>query len=512
MSTSVSPPAEDASLAYLTNGTDASRLHSIAQARSTGINITESESIPLREKIGFSLGANVDLICGSLLTGLFMQIFNICLGMIPADIGTVLMIMMAWNAMLDPIAGYVTDNVRTRWGRRRPYMIFGAIGCAAIYPVFWFMPPTLPEQGRFFYLLLAGLGYYTCYSFWAMSYYGLQLELTPNYHERTRLTAWMTAFYKIASLGAGWNGALIASAWFATADGSPDIVAGMRHVCWPYTLFLLLFGVAPALLVKEREFGFVPRKGAAGPDREPFWKNIRESVSNRPLWILISISFLLVVGTASVGAVGTYVGIYYLFDGDLAKAGMIAGWKGTVITVSGLLLIPFWTWLGRFYDKRTLVIATLSLTIVGHLIGYFLYTRSNPWLSIIPGFFESGAMSAIWLFLPSMKGDVADYDEQLTGRRREGSINSFYSWFFKAALTLSAGLGGWVAKSTGFDVNLNAHDAIFQQRVFMVYLFLPLFFWIAALALAFTYPLTRDRVAAIRAENEARRGTVKTAA
>lgn len=476
---------------------------------SPALLVPESERIPIREKVGFSLGANVDLITGSLLVSLFMPIFNIGLGMTPIAIGLILMLLRAWDAVTDPVMGYVTDNFYTRWGRRRPYMVIGAIAMALIYPVFWFMPPELSDGAKFTYLLLTGMAFYTASTCWCMPYYGLQLELTPNYHERTRLTAWMTTFYKVAALGTAWHMALISSSHFANAEtGKADIINGQQTVCWIIAGFLLCFGLAPAFMVKERVFGPVTTdaEGKKNIAREPFWKNIRESIHNRPLWILIGVSFLVVVGSMSVGAVGQYVFIYYVFDGDLLQAGVIGGWKGTILTVSGLALIPFWTWLGRFYDKRNLVIACLLTTMFGHGLGYFLITPSHPYLSLISSFFESAAMSAIWLFLPSMKGDVADYDEQQTTRRREGSINSFYSWFFKAALTLSAGIGGFVLQATGFDVKVNADDPVIHLRMFLVYILLPLFFWGAALLLVWIYPLTRARMGEIRTEIESRRG------
>jgi GPH family glycoside/pentoside/hexuronide:cation symporter len=475
--------------------------------------VPEAERIPLREKIGFSLGANMDLVSNSLLIGLFMPIFNIGLGMTPVAIGIVLMLLRGWDAITDPVMGYITDNIRTRWGRRRPYMVIGAIGCALIYPIFWFMPADASDNTKFIYLLLVGMAYYTASTCWCIPYYGMQMELTPNYHERTRLAAWMSAFYKTVAIAGGWTMALISSSYFADpVTGKPDLVNGMQHLCWVFAVLLLVFGLSPAIFVRERDYGVtVSADGRVSAPREPFWKNIRESIENKPLWILIGVSFLVVIGSSAVGAVGNYVSIYYVNQGDLAMAGIVGGWKGTVITVSSIALIPFWTWLGRSHDKRTIVITMLSVTIFGHLLGYFLMTPKNPYLSIIPGFFESAAMSAVWLFLPSMKGDVADYDEQLTHRRREGSINSFYSWFFKAALTLSAGLGGWVLQSTGFDVKVNASDPVIHWRMFMVYLFLPLFFWVAAIVLIWIYPLTRVRMEAIRLENEARRGPMRTA-
>ncbi len=475
--------------------------------------VPENERIPLHEKIGFSLGANMDLVCGSLLVGLFLPIFNIGFGMSPVAIGIVLMILRAWDGINDPLMGYISDNFPTRWGRRIPYLVVGAIGSALVYPLFWFMPADLSAQGQFFYLLIVGLAFYTVNTVWAMPYYSLQMELTPNYHERTRLTAWMTVFYKFVALFSGWNMALIASSRFANPEtGKPDLVNGMQTMCWFFAGLILIFGLAPALMVKERVFASAkPAPGSSRPAREPFWQSIRESFHNRPLWILIGVSFFLVVGSSATGGVGGYVHIYYVCGGDLSQAGIVSGWKGTITTVTGLATIPFWTWLGRFYDKRTLVITTLLISIFGHLLGYFLITPKYPYLSLISGIFESSAFSAIWLFLPSMKGDVCDYDEQQTYRRREGGINSFYSWFFKLALTLTAGLGGVVLQSTGFDVKVNSSDPVLHQRLLLVHILVPAAIWGVALIFIWYYPLTRTRMERIRSELEARRGVVRVA-
>ncbi|MBC8011157.1 MAG: MFS transporter, partial [Burkholderiales bacterium] len=209
--------------------------------------VPESERIPLREKIGFSLGANMDLVTGSLLIGLFMPIFNIGLGMTPIAIGIVLTWLRAWDGINDPLMGYISDNFPTRWGRRKPYLVVGAIGSALVYPLFWYMPAEATETFKFYYLLVVGLAFYTVNTVWAMPYYSLQLELTPNYHERTRLTAWMSVFYKIVSIASGWTMAIIASDRFADPiTGKPDLVRGMQTMGWFFAALILIFGLAPA--------------------------------------------------------------------------------------------------------------------------------------------------------------------------------------------------------------------------------------------------------------------------
>lgn len=413
------------------------------------------------------------------------------------------MVFRAWNAISDPLMGNISDNARTRWGRRRPFMFLGAILTGCLFPLFWFMPESLGEHARIAYLIGLGVVYFTAFTLWSMPYYGLQLELTPDYDERTRLASWMAVFGKLASFAGTWVMAFVTCSWFinpATEKG--DILIGMKTACWLIAGLIILFGIVPALFVKERQ----SVAAIAAQPKEPFWKSVKESFRCAPLWCLIGISFFLVLGYSSIGTLGQYVNIYYVFDGDLGAASVLGGYKGTATLVVGLTLIPFWAWLGERFDKKRMVIGLLSLSMIGHLLNIFLMTPENPWLQLIPSCFESSALSAIWLFLPSMKADAADYDEIGTRRRREGSINAFYSWFIKASLTCAMGIGGLVLDLSGFSSKITHQPPEVLSRMFWMYIFLPIGIWIIALAIAALYPLSRTRMADIRTTLEARRG------
>ncbi|RRJ95623.1 sodium:melibiose symporter [Opitutaceae bacterium TAV4] len=498
--------------------------------------IAQSDRIPFPQKIAFAAGVNMDYVATSfMINTLWMPVFNIGLGMEPLVLGIILMTLRAWDAITDPIMGNISDNARTRWGRRRPFIFVGALATACMYPLLWHIPDFFGDTGRAIYLTVVGLAFFTCFTFWSMPYYGLQLELTPNYDERTRLAAWMALFGKLSTLAGGWLlsivillGTVAANTPDALANRGPlatrilstiqpllvrisnpdtdekPIVIGMRITCWLIALCILYFGLLPALFVKERYY----KPEAAAQARDPFWQSIRESARCSPLRALICISFFLVLGTTSIASLGQYVNFYYACQGDLALGAAILGWKATITVTAGIAAIPFFTWLGERFDKCTVVMVMLGTSMTGHLLNWFLMTPTNPYLQIIPGVFESCAISAIWIFLPSMKADVADYDELHTTRRREGSINSFYSWFIKVAFTASMGIGGLVLQLSGFNARLDAQPADVVQRMFVVYLILPLVIWSIAMTAACFYPLTRARSAVIRNALENRRGAL----
>lgn len=469
-------------------------------------HIAAEDRIPTGQKIAFALGVNTDYMATGLLTSvLWMPYFNIGLGISPTLLGVVLMLFRAWDAISDPLMGNISDNARTRWGRRRPFMFLGAILTGCLFPFFWLMPEDLGQNAQLAWLVGGGLLYFTTFTMWSMPYYGLQLELTPDYDERTRLASWMAVFGKLSAFAGTWVMAIVTCDWFINpGTGKPDIVIGMKTVGWFIAALIILFGLMPALFVKERQ-------GVANVDdrpKEPFWKSVRESVRCGPLWCLIGISFFLVLGYSSIGNLGQYVNIYYVFDGDIAAASRLGGWKGTVTLVAGLALIPFWTWLGERFDKKRMVLGLLGLSMFGHLLNIFLMRPDTPWLQLIPSVFESSALSAIWLFLPSMKADAADYDEIGTHRRREGSINAFYSWFIKASLTCAMGVGGWVLDLSGFDSILPHQPPEVLARMFWMFILLPIGIWLVAILIASFYPLGRARMAGIRTTLEARRGKI----
>jgi len=165
-------------------------------------------------------------------------------------------------------------------------------------------------------------------------------------------------------------------------------------------------------------------------------------------------------------------------------------------------MIPLGAWLAERFDKKAMVIAMLVMGIIGVELNYFLMRPDMPHLQLIAAVLEMGAYSAMWLFLPSMKADIADHDELHTARRREGSINSFYSWFIKLSLTFAMGM----LDISGFDSKIGAQPPEVIDRMFKLYLSLPIVIWGTAIVIAFTYPLNRKKMAEVRETLEARRG------
>jgi GPH family glycoside/pentoside/hexuronide:cation symporter len=471
-------------------------------------HIPPEDRVPAGQKILFSTGTSAEYVATGLTTGvLWMPYFNIGMGMSPAVVGAVLMLLRIWEAFSDPFIGNISDNARTRWGRRRPFIALGAVLTAGLFPLFWYMPAHWGEHAKAAYLVAAGMMFFTAFATWGMPYYGLQMELTSNYDERTRISSYMALFSKLSSLAGGWVMAFVTGRWFINpVTGRGDIVIGMRTGCWIISGVVLVAALCPALFVPERFYGAEAKRQA----REGFWTSVQESARCAPLWALIGISFCLLLGAMSTGTLSQYLSIYLVFHGDMHAASVVAGWKNTVIVTVGILSIPLWAWLGERFDKKAMVIAMLAVSLLGIQLNYFCLRPDLPYLQIVPGVFEVGAYGALWLFLPSMKADVADWDESKTARRREGSINAFYSWFIKASLTCGVGVGAAVIQLSGFRSSLPVQPPEVLHRMMTLYLLLPALIYGLAILIACLYPLNRKSMGEIRAELESRRGKIRS--
>jgi GPH family glycoside/pentoside/hexuronide:cation symporter len=452
------------------------------------------------------VGGAVDWFTTGIMAALWMPVFNLGYGIKPGLLGLVLMIYRIWDAFTDPIMGNISDNTRTRWGRRRPYIVAGAILAACITPFMWRMNPAWTQTTMLIYITVVGILLYGATTMWAMPYNSMMLEMTPSYDERTRVAAARTIFTKLGLLIGSWVLPFCASSYFADpVTGEPNILAGAQFVSIPLSVAVVVLGVMPALFIKERYYA----KEASKQAKEPLIQGLKDSMSIRPLWMMIGFVVFQLFGAGITGALGAYINFFYISGGELADASIIEGLKGTTAFFVGLIAIPFWTWLCEKLDKKWTMMIIIGSGFIGAFLNLLCLTPKYPYLQIVPAVFYASVTASIWLIVPSMMADLVDFDERKTGKRREGSINSVFSWFMKLGSTLPVGLAGFVLQWTGFDQAAGkSQPPEVLQRMLVWYICLPLIFWSISLVLIYFYPLNRKRLQEVRRELEERRGKI----
>ncbi|SDT94824.1 glycoside/pentoside/hexuronide:cation symporter, GPH family [Verrucomicrobium sp. GAS474] len=468
--------------------------------------IPEKDRVPFWQKVAYGLGGPVEGTAIWIPQGNLTPVFNIALGLNPALLGIVLMCWRIWDAAADQVMGNFSDNARTRWGRRKPFIVLGAILTALTMPVIWWMPHGLPEWQMFAWLLLGGILFYSCFSIWAMPYYSLQLEMSPDYNERTNITAYRAYAQQFLQLAGGWILALASLPIFSRLPGgAPDLANGMRYISLGLAALTLVLGVLPGLFVRERYYA----KEASRQPKEPLWQGLKQTLSTRPFLWIITIVFTKTFGFGLIGTLGFYLNAYYACGGDLHLATKIGGVIATALFAPNLLAIPLCTWIANRWDKKTLLYITVLSGLCGSLSVSVFVTPAHPWLQVIPPLLMGPVGIGLWLVVPSMQADVADYDEWMGGKRREGSFSAVFSWTLKATTALSGGLSGVLLVLCGFKSGPHAaQDPHVLATLKLFYIGTPLLFLIVSLFAISRYPLTREKVAEIRAALEARRGVI----
>lgn len=472
-----------------------------------------ADRIPVHQKLIYGFGAFVNNLLAAASGGM-MIVLNLGLGMNPALVGLLGALPRLTDAFTDPIMGYISDNTRTRWGRRRPYIFFGAIAAGLTFALLWHLPEGRSESFYFWYFLAGSIVFYLAYTVFATPWVALGYELTPDYHERTRLMGVQNFMGQLAYVAAPWFLLFMQSE--VIFDDMVDGAAGLAVIV---AIVVVAVGVLPALFLRER-FRDLAADGArdhqaavAGSalmrNLAGFFRGCALTLRSRPFLQLCVATFLVFNGFMLVSSFQFYVIIYYVFGGDTVRGAEYAGWAGTVQSVATFCVIALVTCLGtRFGKKRTFYFA-IGVSMVGYALKWVCYDPDIPWLLVVPAPLLAFGLGGLFTIMPSMIADVVDLDELETSERREGMYGSIFWWVVKLGMAAALAAGGFLLNATGFDVALQGNQSaqtITMMRVFdalLPFLASGVAIWVIA-----TFSITEERAHAVRLELEARRGKV----
>jgi GPH family glycoside/pentoside/hexuronide:cation symporter len=469
------------------------------------------DRIPFHLKVVYGLGAFVNNLLAAASGGM-MIVLNLGLGMNPALVGLLGALPRLFDAFIDPVMGYISDNTRTRWGRRRPYIFVGAIAVGIVFALLWQLPPGRTESFYFWYFLIGSLLFYLAYTVFAAPWVGLGYELTPDYHERTRLMGVQNFTGQLAYIIAPWFLLIMQNERFF--DDMVDGAAGLAIVIG---IVVMIVGIMPAIFLRERvrvvtatEARARERRPGAGAATGPvaaFLSGCKLTLKSRPFLNLCAATFLVFNGFILIASFQSYVIIYYVFDGDTVRGAEFAGYAGTAGAISTFLVITCVTWLGtRLGKKRTFYVA-MAMSMLGYALKWVCYDPEMPWLLLVPTPLLAFGLGGLFTLIPSMIADVVDMDELETFERREGLYGAVFWWVVKLGMAAALAASGVLLNATGFDVALEGDQAertIFLMRVFdcvVPFVASGLAIWAIA-----AFPITEQRAHEIRLELEARRG------
>lgn len=460
------------------------------------------DRIPLRQKAAYAVGMIVNNLQAAALPAM-MVILNLGLGMDPFLVGLIAAIPRAFDALSDPMVGYLSDHTRTRWGRRRPYIFVGALLAGLVFALMWQLPPGQTESFYFWVFLAASILFFLTYTLYATPFVAFGYEMTSDYHERTRLHSIANAAGQLVWLGVPWFYAIMANERLFS-----DTVEGARTLAVAVGLTVAVLGVVPAVFCRERPLPPLRQEERRGlwANLVEFFKGIGTTFKCSPFVKICAATFLVFNGYQLGISFSLYVMIYYLYGGDDAAAGDLQGWFGTVTAASTIGVILITGWLATRLGKRRTFTITVLLSLVGYALKWFGYDPENPRLLLYAAPLVAFGVGSLFTLMGSMIADVCDYDELQTGERREGVFGAIYWWMVKIGMALAGLLTGIMLNGSGFDVALEEQSerTLFLLRVFDIGV--PLLTSAAAVLIMLRYPITEERAYEIREELERRRG------
>jgi GPH family glycoside/pentoside/hexuronide:cation symporter len=455
------------------------------------------EPIPMHEKIAYGSGTMAQNLSVDSIKNLAGPLFNITLGMSPTLVGHALLLMRVWDAFTDPVMGWISDNTKSRWGRRRPYVLVGAILSAIAYALILRVPQGLEPNGSlFYYFLFASLGLYTCVTILQVANNSLGFEMSHDYHERTNIFAYRTVFGQASKF-------LIPYLYFfCQLDVFVDTMTGAKYVGVGLGILIFLFALPTAFFTREGHAEL-----AAKQDKIPIGWAITTTLKTRPFQVLVGLLFVTIFGSNFHLALGTYVNIYHVAGGDTKFGAELQGIGGVVGTITAFIAIPLMTWMSVRIGKIRALNISIWCILIGSILKWFTYTPAMPYLQlVVQPFLRIGDMG-FWLLITSMKADVCDWDEWKTGFRREGMYGAATGWFQKVTQSVTFALGsGYVLSMIGFD----AAKGVMQDPgvvLWMRILFsgLPFILAVGGIFLLKTYPMTEEKAAEISRDLERQR-------
>ncbi|MFZ9977581.1 MAG: MFS transporter [Candidatus Kapaibacteriota bacterium] len=463
--------------------------------------------IPFIQKAAFGSGHLVNnLFPGAL--GVFSFFLLTTFGMDPFLAGLLGGIPRIYDAITDPIMGYISDNTTSKWGRRRPYIFIGAIISGLLFAALWQLYAENSETYNFWYFMMFSLLFLTGNTIYSTPLIGLGYEMTSDYNERTRLMGFSQTISQLAWMIVPWL-------WVIIADPNiyPNQAVAIRSLAIWVGISCLVLGVMPAMFCREIQQESITNRDTITlknliQNMKGLWKNMKLISKNVPFVKLCMATFLVFNGFQMVASFSFFIIVYYLFNGSFEQAGNWPAWFSTISALAtAFLIIPIITWMSNTWGKRTAFIMSTGISIIGYLMKWWGFNPDNLWLMFLPIPLLSFGLGGLFTLMMSMTADVCDLDELQNGMpRKEGTFGAIYWWMVKLGQGLALVLGGLVLKLIGFEAGAAMQTAETITQLRLADIIIPSLTAFLAIIVMWNYDLNEEKAHEIKAELVKRRG------
>ncbi len=465
--------------------------------------------VPMGQKIAFGLGMLANQMFPAAL-GIFMVVLVQDLKFPAWMWGILFFLPRIFDAFIDPIMGFISDNTRSKWGRRRHYVFIGAIIMGLSFVVMWQLYRENGVHYNFIYFLLWSFIFYLGLSIFSVPYVAMGYEMSDDFHERTSIMAISQWIGQWAWVIAPWFWVIMYDPkWFPNADTATRTLA-----VWVGIICMIL-AMMPAIFIKSKstknEVSFSPLTiRTIGGSLKEIFQSFKEAFRNKPFTKLCIATFLIFNAFNTVAGFTFFIVVYYLFNGNTSAAGIwptLFGCVGALSTT--FVVIPIVAHMSKIMGKKNAFIASQGVSIFGYILLWFLFIPGKPYMFLFALPFFSFGIGSLFTLMMSMTADVCDMDELNSNKRREGIFGAIYWWMVKFGFAIAGLLTGVIMSLVGFNPNLpvQVEGAVTGLRLF--FSGIPILGTLIAMLIMKNYDLTEEKAREIKAALDIRKNLLK---
>lgn len=454
------------------------------------------EKLPFWTKVIYGSGDLGFSMNNSIIAAFFPIFMMDVIGLTPALVAIILFVGRSWDYVNDPIIGYLSDRTRSRWGRRRPFLLFGAVPFALSFILLW-LSPNFSQTGLIIYYSLGYIVYEALATTVYMPYFALTPELTEDYDERTKLISYRMFFNILGSL---------------TAYIFPMMVIGsmIPENTQRVMLMAVIAGAIAATPLIGVFLGTREKKEFIPEEKPKFLPSLKAAFKNRPFVFAAGI-YLLTWMTMLVVETNLLLYIKYIVQREGQSSIIMAS-----IFVTAILALPLWNWAAKHWSKRLAYIIGVSFWAVVMMVLIMVNAQTPFWvvlvLCIMAGIGVSAAQVLPWAIIP----DAIEWDEWKTYERHEGVFYSLITLMGKMANSIAVPLSLMVLQVTGYRAGTAVQPESALTGIRLVIGPIPAVLLTGGIIFAIFYPLSRQQhhkiVEELRQRREARKRKSKPAA
>lgn len=459
-----------------------------------------THKVPFGQKVAFGLGMLANQMFPAAL-GIFMVVLVQDLGFPGWMWSAIYFFPRIFDAITDPIMGYISDNTRSVWGRRRHYVFIGAIVMGIAFVTMWQLYRENGTDYNFYYFMAWSFIFYLGLTLFSVPYVAMGYEMSDDFHERTNIMATAQWIGQWAWVIAPWFWVIMYDqSWFPNADTATRTLAVWVGVgC-------ALLAMIPAIFIKSKStkdddsLASLSLRGIGGSLMQIF-NGFKEAFQSVPFRKLCISTFFIFNAFNTVAAFSFFIVVYHLFKGDTAAAGIwptLFGSLGAIFTT--FLVIPIVAWLSGKLGKKRAFLLSQGISVFGYILLWFLFIPGKPYMFIFALPFFSFGIGGLFTLMMSMTADVCDLDELNTGKRREGIFGAIYWWMVKFGFAIAGGLSGLIISYVGLNPGVaeQPEGAVTGLRLF--FSGVPILGTLIAMFIMRDYDLDEARAREIQAE------------